>query len=417
MKILVIGGGGREHALVWKLRQSPQVSEIYCAPGNPGIAKLAKCVNIKVEEIVSLVEFSREIGIDMTIVGPELPLVSGIVDQFRAAGLTIVGPTGQGAKLEGSKAFSKDFMKRYHIPTARFKQVDALEAGVEALKEFSMPVVVKADGLAAGKGVIICQTQEEAQQALVDILERKIFSEAGQQAVIEEFLEGTETSILCFVDGKTIIPMVGSQDHKRIFDGDQGPNTGGMGTYSPNYSYTAQVAKIVENTILFPTLKGIQAEKMDYRGILFVGVMLTKEGPKVLEYNVRFGDPETQVVIPRLKTDLVEIFQHMLKQRLGELPIEWHEGAAVCVVLASGGYPNGYQRGIPITGLMEDQDNLITFHAGTKIDNQRLVTNGGRVLGVTGLGATVKEARERAYEAAHKIQFEGITYRRDIGLK
>ncbi|GAB6086400.1 phosphoribosylamine--glycine ligase [Alkaliphilus crotonatoxidans] len=416
MKILVIGGGGREHALVWKLKQSPLITDIYCAPGNPGIARLAKCVNINPEEIMSLVEFSREIGIDMTIVGPELPLVSGIVDSFRSAGLNIIGPTAHGARLEGSKAFSKEFMERYKIPTAKYKKVSSLQGGLEALKDFSLPVVVKADGLAAGKGVIICQSQEEAQGALEDILTRKIFGQAGQQVVLEEFLEGTETSILCFVDGKTIVPMVSSQDHKRIYDGDQGPNTGGMGTYSPSYSYTQEVAKQVEKAILIPTLKGIQAERMDFRGILFVGLMLTTKGPKVLEYNVRFGDPETQVVIPRLKTDLVVIFQHMLQDRLNELPIQWHETAAVCVVLASGGYPKEYQKGLPIE-MVEDEEDLVVFHAGTQLKDGCLVTNGGRVLGITALGETIETARKKAYGAVEKIKFNGKIYRKDIALK
>lgn len=417
MKVLVVGNGGREHTIVWKLNQSPLVTEIYCAPGNPGIGEIAKNVEISSEDIEKLVDFSQEMSIDMTIVGPEVPLVSGIVDAFQGAGLRIIGPAKAAAQLEGSKAFAKDFMKKYNIPAAAYDEVDSYEEAIKKLQQYSFPVVIKADGLAAGKGVLICENQEEAEKALVDILLNKVFGEAGDKVVIEEFLEGIETSILCFVDGKTIIPMVSSQDHKRIYDGDQGPNTGGMGTYSPNYVYTEEIAQIVEEDILQRTLKGIQEEKMDYKGILFIGLMITKEGPKVLEYNVRFGDPETQVVLLRLETDLVEIFDTMLERRLSDIAIQWNNKAVVCVVLASGGYPGEYEKGKEIYGLDTIGDNTVVFHAGTAMRDGKLVTNGGRVLGVTSWAEDIENARKQAYENVEKIGLEGKTYRRDIAVR
>lgn len=417
MKVLVIGSGGREHALIWKLKESPRVTEIYCAPGNPGIASIAKCISIQPEAIEQLVDFSREIGIDLTVVGPEAPLVSGIVDAFQQAGLSIIGPNAQGARLEGSKSYAKAFMEKYGVPTAKYHQVTTFEEGKALLKEYSLPVVIKADGLAAGKGVLICQTLEEAEQALEDILVKQVFGKAGAQVVIEEYLEGIETSVLCFVDGNTIVPMVGSQDHKRIYDQDLGPNTGGMGTYSPNYVYTPQVAKTVEETVLQPTLRGLQGEGLDYKGILFIGLMITAAGPKVLEYNVRFGDPETQVVLPRLQTDLVEIFQGILAGKLNEVPISWHQDAAVCVVLASAGYPESSTKGVPITINLPQEPNLWVFHAGTALQGEQLVTAGGRVLGVTAMAETIEAAREKAYRGVAGIHFEGMQFRRDIGIK
>jgi phosphoribosylamine---glycine ligase len=417
MKILVIGSGGREHTIVWKLNQSPLVTEIYCAPGNAGIGKIAKCVDIPVEDSKKLVEFSREMKMDLTVVGPEIPLVSGIVDVFRKEGLRIIGPTGAAAQLEGSKSFSKDFMRKYHIPTAAFNETDSFEEAISILKEYDYPVVIKADGLAAGKGVLICENQQEAEKGLEDILLKKVFGVSGHKVVIEEYLEGIETSILCFVDGKSIIPMVSCQDHKRIFDNDLGPNTGGMGTYSPNYVYTEETSKIVEKEILFPTLKGIQEEKMDYKGILFIGLMITKEGPKVLEYNVRFGDPETQVVLPRLKTDLAEIFEHILEQRLSEIEIKWNNQSVICVILASGGYPGEYIKGKIIRGLEDIDDNILVFHSATEIKEGQLVTNGGRVLGVTVVADSMETARHMAYNSIDKIDFEGKTYRKDIALR
>jgi len=417
MKVLVIGNGGREHTIVWKLSQSPMVTEIFCSPGNPGIEKMAKCVDINPEEIEKLVEFSREMKVDLAIVGPEAPLVLGIVDAFRDNGINIIGPSKHAAQLEGSKSFSKDFMTKYHIPTAKYNEVRDYEEAVVLLDKYQYPVVIKADGLAAGKGVLICENREEAVQGLTDILKTKVFGSAGDKVVIEEFLEGIETSILCFVDGKTIVPMVSCQDHKRIYDGDKGPNTGGMGTYSPNFVYTDEMSEIVDRTILRPTLKGIQQEGMDYRGILFIGLMITKEGPMVLEYNTRFGDPETQVVLPRLETDLVEIFLAMTESKLSEINIKWNDKAVVCVILASGGYPGDYDKGKTITGLDIKESDVIVFHSGTKTLNGNIATNGGRVLGVTAWGDDIEIARKKAYYNVEKINFEGKTYRTDIATR
>lgn len=417
MKILVIGSGGREHTIIWKLSKSPMVKEIYCAPGNPGISDLAKCVDIKPEEIEKLVEFSREINIDLAIVGPEAPLVLGIVDAFREKGINIIGPSKKAAQLEGSKSFSKDFMKKYEIPTAKYDEVKDFDNALKTLDKYEYPVVIKADGLAAGKGVLICQDRDEAVQGLTDILKTKVFGNAGDKVVIEEFLEGIETSILCFVDGKSIVPMVSCQDHKRIFDGDKGPNTGGMGTYSPNFVYNDDIANIVEKDILNPTLKGIQQEEMDFRGILFIGLMITKDGPKVLEYNVRFGDPETQVVLPRLDTDLAEIFLAMLNYNLSNINIKWNNKGVVCVILASGGYPGDYEKGIPIKGLNDVDENIMVFHSGTKSTNGEIVTDGGRVLGVTAWGEDVEIARKKAYVNVEKIKFKGKNFRTDIATR
>lgn len=417
MKILVVGGGGREHTLVWKLVQSPHADEIYCAPGNPGIAEIGTCVDINVENIAELVEFSREMKIDLTVVGPEVPLVLGIVDAFRDAKLRIIGPTKQAAELEGSKSYSKHFMNKYNIPTAKFDEINTLAEGKIALGNYSYPVVIKADGLAAGKGVFICNNLNEAEASLETIMKDNAFGDAGSKVVIEEFLDGIETSVLCFVDNNSISPMVSSQDHKRIFDGDKGPNTGGMGTYSPNYVYTKQIEKQVEKEILLPTLKGIKSEGMDYRGIIFIGLMITKKGPKVLEYNVRLGDPETQVVLPRLETDLVEIFNAMLLNKLSETKIEWNRDLVVCVVLASKGYPEKYEKEKVIEGIKNVDDDILVFHSGTAIKEGKLVTNGGRVLGVTARANTLKEAISRAYSNAEKIEFEGKVFRTDIAKK
>ncbi|QUH19936.1 phosphoribosylamine--glycine ligase [Alkaliphilus sp. B6464] len=417
MKLLVIGGGGREHAIVWKLSQSPLVTEIFCAPGNAGIGKIAKNVDISSNNIDKLVEFSLEMNIDLIIVGPEEPLVEGIVDTFRQNNLKVIGPTKQAAQLEGSKAFAKDFMKKYDIPTAQYHEVTTFEEAKLVIEGYSYPVVVKADGLAAGKGVFICENKEEALSVIKQLLDDKILGDAGKSIVIEEFLKGTETSILCFIDGHTIIPMVSSQDHKRAFDGDNGPNTGGMGTYSPNYVYTEEIAKQVEKEILYPTLIGIQQEKMDYRGIIFIGLMITEDGPKVLEYNVRFGDPETQVVLPRLKTDLIEIFDNIIDRKLEDTDIQWSEDGVVCVILASGGYPNKYENGLEITGLDTIENELLIFHSGTIENENKIVTKGGRVLGVVGIDKNVQEAREKVYANIDKIRFKGSFYRKDIGIK
>lgn len=417
MKILVVGGGGREHALIWKLKQSPLVGEIYCAPGNAGIGEIAKNTDIAPRDIDKLVEFSREMGIDLAIVGPEEPLVKGIVDKFRQNNINIIGPTQDAARLEGSKSFAKKFMRRYNIPTARYDEVANLEEASKAIEKHTCPVVIKADGLAAGKGVFICETKEEALNAAKQLLEGGILGEAGNNLVIEEFLEGIETSVLCFIDNNTILPMVSSQDHKRVFDNDKGEMTGGMGTYSPNYIYTEEVANQVEESILKPTLMGIQKEKMDYRGVIFVGLMITKEGPKVLEYNVRLGDPETQVVLPRLETDLAEIFNKIIDNKLSQVKIGWKEEAAVCVILASQGYPDNYKKGFEITGLDSIEDGLLIFHSGTSKLGGKIVTNGGRVLGIVGRAETVEEARQKVYKNIDKVHFKGAFYRSDIGNK
>lgn len=416
MKVLIIGSGGREHTIAWKLQQSPLVTEIFCAPGNAGTAKIAKNIEINSNDIEQLTEFAAGNEIDLTVVGPEEPLVNGIVDKFRENNLRIIGPDKNGAQLEGSKAFAKAFMDKYHIPTAKYDEVHTFEEGVAALKKYSYPVVVKADGLAAGKGVFICESKEEAVSAMKELLEDQILGEAGTNVVIEEFLSGIETSILCFVDGNTIIPMVSSQDHKRVFDGDKGPNTGGMGTYSPNYVYTEAIEKRVEREILVPTLYGIQKEEMDYRGIVFIGLMITDHGPKVLEYNVRFGDPETQVVLPRLETDLVEIFNSMIDGKLEDMNIQWAKNGAVCVILASGGYPNQYEKGLEITGL-EEMEDLLIFHSGTTMNGDQVVTAGGRVLGVVAIDKNTEEARNKVYCNIDKIKFKGSFYRSDIGTK
>lgn len=416
MKILVIGSGGREHALAWKMKQCSTVGRIYCAPGNPGMAHLGECVNIEAENIKELRAFALAKQIDLTVVGPEVPLTAGIVDEFRQSGLQIIGPDKLGARLEASKSYAKEFMVRYGIPTARYTKAFHPDEAKEQLKDFSYPVVVKADGLAAGKGVLICENEAQAHQALQQIMVDRVFGESGDMVVLEEYLTGIETSVLCFVDGKTILPMASSQDHKRIGDGDTGLNTGGMGTYSPNRIYTDAIARKVKKEILLPTLHGIQQEGMDFRGILFVGLMITSQGPKVLEYNVRFGDPETQVVIPRLQTDLCLIFNQMLNRNLSETKLEWRSETAVCAVLASGGYPEAYSTGLEIAGLDNLTEDVMVFHAGTREDQGRLVTAGGRVLNVAALGNTVEEAREKVYRAVDRIHFEGKTYRKDIGL-
>ncbi len=416
MKILVVGGGGREHAIIWKLNQSSLVKKIYCAPGNAGIGEVAKNVDISSDNIEKLVEFSREMKIDLTIVGPEDPLAKGIVDKFRQNGLKIVGPTKHAAQLESSKIFAKKFMKKYNIPTAQYDVARTFKEASAIIESCSCPLVIKASGLAAGKGAFICESKEEALNMAKGLLEEKILGKSGDNIVIEEFLHGTETSILCFIDGNTIIPMANSQDHKRAFDGDKGKMTGGMGAYSPNYVYTEEIAKQVETEILQPTLIGIQKEKMDYRGIIYVGLMITKEGPKVLEYNVRFGDPEAQAVLPRLETDLVEIFNKIVDGRLKDINISWSEEGTVCVMLASKGYPGDYEKGLEIKGLENISEDLLIFHSGTTEDGERIITNGGRVLGLVGKGKTVKEAREKVYKNIGSISFKGAFYRRDIGM-
>lgn len=418
MKVLVIGSGGREHALVWKISQSPKVDKIFCAPGNAGIAQDAECVAIKADDLDGLLAFALQQNIDLTVVGPEVPLTMGIVDKFNEKGLKIFGPSGKAAEIEGSKTFAKDLMAKYGIPTAKYGAfTDAAEAKA-FLATVGLPCVVKADGLAAGKGVLICETEAEAIAAIDDILVDNKFGNAGSRVVVEEFLTGQEVSMLAFTDGKTVVPMVSSQDHKRIWDGDKGLNTGGMGAYSPAPVYTDDVHAIVVPQVLEATVAAMQSEGRPFAGILYAGLMLTADGPKVLEFNARFGDPETQAVLPRLKSDLVDIFMAIIDGRLDEMNIEWHKEAAVCVVLASGGYPESSDKGRVITGLAEAAaTGAIVFHAGTKLTDGNMVTNGGRVLGISALGSDIAEAIANAYKGVAEVKFENMQYRTDIGKK
>ena len=417
MKVLVVGSGGREHAICTSVAKSPRVDKIYCAPGNAGIAALAECVPIGAMEFDKLVAFAKENKIDFTIVGMDDPLVGGIVDVFEAEGLKVFGPRKNAAILEGSKAFSKDLMKKYNIPTAAYENFTDPQEALAYLETAKMPIVLKADGLALGKGVLICNTLEEAKAGVKEIMEDKKFGTAGNTMVIEEFMTGREVSVLSFVDGKTIKIMTSAQDHKRAKDGDQGLNTGGMGTFSPSPFYTEEVNAFCVEHIFKPTMAAMKAEGRDFVGILFVGLMLTEDGPKVLEYNARFGDPETQVVLPRMKTDLVEMFEACIDGKLAEKHLEFEDNAAVCVVLASDGYPVSYEKGYPITGFekFHADEGYYCFHAGTKRNEKGIVTNGGRVLGVTAKGTTLKEARANAYKATEWIEFDNKYMRHDIG--
>ncbi len=419
MKVLVIGSGGREHTLVWKIAKSPKVSKTYCAPGNAGISKLAQCVNIESDSIEKLVDFAQKEKIDLTVVGPELPLSRGIVNEFNQQGLRIFGPSKEAAEIESSKVFSKYLLKKYNIPTANYQVFQNSQKALDDIKKQTFPLVIKADGLAAGKGVFIVKNLLEARDALDALMEEKQFGEAGRQVIIEEFLEGEEVSILAFCDGKTVVPMVSSQDHKKIFDHDLGPNTGGMGAYSPVPFYSDEFEKKVLEEILKPTVKGLQDEGKEYKGVLYAGLILTKEGPKVLEFNARFGDPETQVILPRLKTDLIDIFDAVIDNRLHQINIQWEDNAAVCVVVASGGYPGNYQKGKVISGLerLEKMKDVIAFHAGTKFQDDQVVTSGGRVLGITAWDDTISKAKEKAYQAVKEIYFEDMYYRKDIAAK
>lgn len=417
MKILVVGSGGREHALCWKIAQSKKADKIYCAPGNAGVAEVAECVAIGAMEFERLAEFAMQNEIDLTVIGMDDPLVGGIVDVFEEKGLRIFGPRKNAAILEGSKAFSKDLMKKYHIPTAAYENFDDPQKALEYLETAKFPIVLKADGLALGKGVLICNTLEEAKDGVKSIMLDKQFGTAGNQMVIEEFMTGREVSVLSFVDGKTIKIMTSAQDHKRAMDGDQGLNTGGMGTFSPSPFYTAQVDEFCRKYIYQATVDAMRAEGREFKGIIFFGLMLTEDGPKVLEYNARFGDPETQVVLPRMKNDIVDVFEACVDGTLDQIDLEFEDNAAVCVVLASEGYPVKYEKGFPIEGLekFKDQDSYFVFHAGTKMEEGKIVTNGGRVLGVTATGATLKEARANAYEAAKWVTFDNKYCRSDIG--
>lgn len=418
MKILIVGGGGREHAIAWKLAKSPKVEKMYCAPGNAGIAEVAECVNIGVMEFDKLVAFAKEHEIDLTVVAPDDPLAAGAVDAFEAAGLRAFGPRANAAILEGSKAFSKDLMKKYGIPTAAYETFNDPEKALAYLETAKMPIVLKADGLALGKGVLICKDLEEAKAGVRTLMMDKQFGSAGDEIVIEEFMTGREVSVLSFVDGKTIRIMTSAQDHKRAKDGDQGLNTGGMGTFSPSPFYTPEVDAFCKEHIYQKTVDAMKAEGREFKGIIFFGLMLTADGPKVLEYNARFGDPETQVVLPRMKNDLVDLFEACIDGTLDQIDLEFEDNAAVCVVLASAGYPEHYEKGFEIRGLenFKDRDGYYVFHAGSKFDEQgRVVTNGGRVLGVTATGTNLKEARANAYKATEWIDFDNKYMRHDIG--
>lgn len=417
MKVLIIGGGGREHAIAKKVSMSPKVDQLFCAPGNAGIAEIAQCVNIPVSDFTGLADFAEKEKIDLTIVGPDDPLVGGVVDVLEERGLRVFGPRKNAAIIEGSKVFAKNLMKKYHIPTAEYETFDHPSQAVAYLQNCTYPVVLKADGLALGKGVLICNNHQEALDGIKEIMEDKKFGASGDHMVIEQYMTGREVSVLCFCDGTHIIPMTSAQDHKRAKDGDQGLNTGGMGTFSPSPFYTKEIDDYCMKHIYQPTIDAMKAEGRDFKGILFVGLMLTKDGPKVLEYNARFGDPEAQVVLPRMKNDIVEIFEACIDGTLDQIKLEFEDNAAVCVILASYGYPGNYVKGLPIKGLeaFHGKKDYFAFHAGTKKAGDDIVTNGGRVLGITAIGRDLKEARKKAYEATGWVDFANKYMRNDIG--
>ena len=418
MKVLIVGSGGREHAIAWSVAKSPKVDKIYCAPGNAGISEYAECVPIGAMEFEKLADSAEEKAVDLTVIGMDDPLVGGVVDVFESRGLKVFGPRKNAAILEGSKAFSKDLMKKYHIPTAAYENFNDAEKALEYLREQAkFPIVLKADGLALGKGVLICNDLREAEEGVKEIMEDKKFGSAGNTMVIEEFMTGREVSVLSFVDGRTIRTMTSAQDHKRALDGDQGLNTGGMGTFSPSPFYTEEIDAFCQKYIYQPTVDAMAAEGRPFTGIIFFGLMLTADGPKVLEYNARFGDPEAQVVLPRMKTDIVEVMEACIEGRLDRMELEFEDNAAVCVVLASEGYPVKYEKGIPMYGFenFKGKDGYYCFHAGTKFQDGQIVTNGGRVLGITAKGKDLKEARKNAYEATEWIQFSNKYMRHDIG--
>ncbi|NLI57528.1 MAG: phosphoribosylamine--glycine ligase [Clostridium sp.] len=420
MKVLVVGSGGREHALVWKIAQSTLVSKIYCAPGNGGISSIAECVPINAMDIDGVVKFSKENRIDLVMVAAENPLAAGMVDKLGENGIRAFGPSKEATIIEESKSFAKDLMKKYGVPTAEYEVFDSSKKAILYLEEKNTyPIVVKADGLALGKGVIIAQSFDEAKDAVKSIMDEKAFGDAGNKVVIEEFLVGQEVTVLAFTDGKTVKPMVSSQDHKRAFDNDEGPNTGGMGTFSPSRIYTPEIEKICMEKIYMPTVEAMNKEGRKFKGVLYFGLMITKEGPKVVEYNARFGDPEAQVVLPRLQTDILEIFNAVIDERLDEIDIKWSDNGCVCVIMASGGYPKEYEKGFEIFGLdeAEKDNNVVVFHAGTKVENDKYITAGGRVIGVTALEDNLDLAIKKAYEAVEKISFKNAHYRKDIGVK
>ncbi|MDP3142947.1 MAG: phosphoribosylamine--glycine ligase [Candidatus Omnitrophota bacterium] len=419
MKVLIIGSGGREHAIVWKLAQSKKIDKLFCAPGNGGIAEICACVDINVDDIPGLLKFAKDNKIDLTVVGPEAPLVKGIVDEFEKNSLKIFGPSKFAAQLEGSKVFAKEFLAANKIPTADFKVFDNAASAQEFIKTKKFPLVIKADGLAAGKGVVICKNKEEAEEAIDSMIERKIFGEAGERIIIEDCLVGEEASMLAICNGENFACLASAQDHKRIFDNDEGPNTGGMGAYSPAPVVTEDLQKKVEKEVFAPTIAGMKMLGHPFKGILYAGLMITKDGPKVLEFNVRFGDPETQAILPRMKNDLLEAMLASIDGKLEKIKLGWVDKSCVCVVIASGGYPGEYEKDKEISGLDEVRKikDTMVFHAGTKKSADKILTNGGRVLGVTGLGKTIKEAIDKAYQAMKKIKFEGMHFRKDIGYR
>ena len=416
MKVLVIGSGGREHAIAYSLVKSEKVTELHALPGNPGISKIGKCIKGSVEDLNAILELSKKEKYDLIVIGPEVPLCMGLADILTDNGFKVFGPKKQAAKLEGSKAFSKRFMTKYNIPTAKYVEVDSYDEAVVALNQFDYPIVVKADGLAAGKGVIICYNEEEAINALKDLMIDGSLSNAGKKIVLEEFLDGFECSLLCFTDGESIVPMVSSKDHKQIFDGNKGPNTGGMGTISPNPFLDDEVSALFNKEILIPFMNGLKEENMDFRGVIFIGLMITNGYPKVLEFNVRFGDPETQSILLRLDSDLYEIMDAVATKQLSKVIIKWKDEYAGCLVLSSFGYPGSYEKGKVIAGLDKDLTDIVIFHAGTKFNENNIVTNGGRVLNICALGKDLNDVRNKLYNAANEIDFEGKYYRKDIGL-
>ncbi|MFH1645116.1 MAG: phosphoribosylamine--glycine ligase [Candidatus Omnitrophota bacterium] len=424
MKVLVVGSGGREHTLCWKIAQSNKVKKLYCAPGNGGISQVAECVDIKADDSSGLKDFAKREGIDLTIVGPEGPLVAGIVDEFKDEGLKIFGPSKYCANLEGSKIFSKEIMNEFCIPTAAFEVFDCADLAKAYIKEKAAPVVIKADGLCAGKGVVVCHSENEAFSAVDRIMNDKEFGAAGEKIIVEDCLSGEEASIIVVSDGKNFVSFPSSQDHKRAFDNDEGPNTGGMGAYSPAPIITDSLSKDIDKNIIKPIIDGLSAKGTPYTGVLYIGLMLTESGPYVLEFNVRFGDPETQVIVPRLATDIIDLIQAAIDGNLKDIKVEFDKRACVCVVCASGGYPGSYKKGVPIKGIEEAEAfyDIIVFHAGTKLSKRDMLdtayeTNGGRVLGITAFGNDIKQAIDRVYEGCSKIKFEGMFYRKDIGCK
>jgi len=418
MKVLVVGGGGREHAICWKLAKSPNVKKIYAAPGNAGIGSLAECVDIKIDDLPGLAQFASKNGVDLTVVGPELPLTLGIVDQFESRKLKIFGPSKEASLIEGSKAFAKQFMHKHHIPTASFRIFSEHFEAMDFIKSAGYPLVLKADGLAAGKGAVICNNISEAADTVEKIMIQKVFGSAGLKLVVEEHLEGEEVTVMAFTDGKNIVPMAPSQDHKQIYEADKGPNTGGMGAYAPTNIVSSKMLKTICDEILEPTILGLAEENRTYKGVLYCGLMVTERGVKVLEYNCRFGDPETQVVLPLLETDLVEVFNNIAEGYLNVDEIKWADKSAVTVVLASEGYPGKYEVGKVIDGLKSvEQDSEVVFHAGTKLEGGKFLTNGGRVLNATAFGESLKTAIANAYKLVRKLSFEGMYYRPDIGWR